>query len=712
MGFAMLGVSFLYPMVLTAAGAAALPVVIHLIMRTKPRRILFPAMRFVRKTHQANLSKLRLKHILLLLMRMAAIVLLAVLIARAELPRWAATRDTTVPAAVVIVVDNSGSMRYLHQGRRLLDRGKRFAQQVLTSLPAGSRVAVLPTQGVPEKVSFQADRQRVAERLAAVQPTYGARAIGPALTRALALLQKVKMSRKEVVVVSDMTAQGWRDLKKLPEGEAHFVVLDCSSGEDANIALGEVRLGGTRVPEGAQVAIETVVRSAQVGGEVDVRVELNDRPVGAEPVVLQVGAAAAVTLTFTPRDRGVAHGRVFFEQTDPLAMDNVRYFTLHVGPPARVLMVRDPATVGRGDPTSYLMGHALAPVAAGVSRGGWVQRETITADRLDGSRLGSTQIVLLSDVSSLSAGQWRTLERFVRGGGHLWIVIGSLVSSASYNSPEAQRFLPAALGELEILPKWVGWRGARGGEAVLAPFATGANPPLSEVRCDRRFRLASTASNAHVVLRYADDKAAILTRAAGDGSVVLWNFSPAREFSNLGRLPQFPILVQRTARLLISGARSETMWLWGRTATVAIPKAMEGAMMTVRKPGRRAEEPVVHAPRKRVLSIPADRLGHWTVQFAEGDSRAYRGFSVNADFAESDLTPVRPKDLEILFGADRLVVASSMEDLAARRRTVRQPLDLAVPILLALLILMTGESFFANRFYRTEQSHETAEPAR
>ena len=57
-----------YP-VLYALGAVSAPIVIHLIMRTKPRKIIFPPLRFVKKTHQANISKLRLKHLILLLLR-------------------------------------------------------------------------------------------------------------------------------------------------------------------------------------------------------------------------------------------------------------------------------------------------------------------------------------------------------------------------------------------------------------------------------------------------------------------------------------------------------------------------------------------------------------------------------------------------------------------------------------------------------------------
>ncbi|HUT02135.1 MAG TPA: BatA domain-containing protein [Phycisphaerae bacterium] len=705
----MLAVTFLFPTILGAAAAAAAPVIIHLILRTKPRKIVFPAMRFVRKSHRANLSKLRLKHLILLLMRMLAIALLALLIARAQLPRWTSVADTSVPAAAVVIVDNSGSMRYVHRGKTLLAWGKPFAGKVIDSLPAGSRVAILPTETAPEKLSFQADRKFIGEQLAGVQATYGTRPIGPALTRALAMLEKIDMPRKEVYIVSDMTARSWRDLEAVRAKGVSFVVLNCGSGEDANISLGELRLSESSVPQGAEVSIETLVRSAQVGGEVAVRAELNGKPVDSQSVPLQPGAAAAATLTFSPREAGLAHGRVLFQQGDPLAMDNVRYFTFHVGPPVRALVVRDGATVGRGDRTSFLMGHALVPAGSGAPKGAWISRETITADRLDGTRLGGKRMVVLANVSSLSEAQWKDLAKFVRGGGHVWVVIGSLVSASSYNSAAAQRILPAAFGELEVLPKRLGWRNAPRGEAMLAPFAREANPPLSEVRCQRRFRLASVVADGHVILRYADDKPAILTRDVGEGSVVLWNFSPVRGFSNLVSLAQFPILVQRTARLLATRSRAQMMYLWGQTASVPIPRSMQNAMMTVRKPDSPAEEPVVRALDQRALSLQADRLGHWNVQFSEASTRLRAGFSVNASFAESDLGPQDVEALRAVFPPDQFVVASDMADLTERRRTVTQALDLAAPLLVLLLLLMTGESFFANRFYRQDQT--SREPA-
>ena len=74
-----MGLSFLTPMLLTGTALVAVPVVLHLIMRRKPVKHTFPALRFLRERAVANRRRLRLNHLLLLLLRMAAVVLLAAL---------------------------------------------------------------------------------------------------------------------------------------------------------------------------------------------------------------------------------------------------------------------------------------------------------------------------------------------------------------------------------------------------------------------------------------------------------------------------------------------------------------------------------------------------------------------------------------------------------------------------------------------------------
>ena len=56
----------------------AVPIVLHLIMRRKPTLLEFPALRFIQQRADMNRRRLRLRHLLLLLLRAGVIALLVV----------------------------------------------------------------------------------------------------------------------------------------------------------------------------------------------------------------------------------------------------------------------------------------------------------------------------------------------------------------------------------------------------------------------------------------------------------------------------------------------------------------------------------------------------------------------------------------------------------------------------------------------------------
>jgi hypothetical protein len=691
----MLAITFLFPAILYGAAAAAAPVLIHLILRTKPRRIVFPALRFVRKTHRATLKALKLKHFLLLLMRMGALALAAGLIARATIPAWARIEDPDLPAAAALVIDDSGSMNYRYQGQTLLQLAKQQAQKLIESLPKGSRVAVVPTTG--DRPASLLDPSLAAQQVADLPLTFSHAAVAGGLRRATEVLRLSDLPRKEVYLLSDLTATSWREEVHLAtQYGVHYAILKCG-GEDLNVMLGDLRLSAGSVSVGGEVKIETILSGANVGGDQIVEVELDGETVGQQTVRLPAGGTAPVVAAVRPKREGVVHGKMVLKNPDPLEMDNVRYFTLLVGPPAKVLIVVGPTAA---DQTGFLMGQAVAPGAGGGPAGaGGIQRETISADHLDGNRLQGVRVVMLADAAALSESQWRLLEPFVRGGGGLWVIAGPMMSTTSYNAPAAQRLMPAALGALEQLPHPLHWKGADLSHPMLQPFEGEGNPPLSEALCQGRFAMTSQAADAQAVLEYEDKAPAILLRRLGEGAVLFWNFSPLPGQSNLARLAQFPILALRAASVLTAEAGAQTAYRYGQAVTVPIPPSLPAAVATYRPPFARADQPLPQEAGKPVVTVPADALGPYDVRFTEGRSKVERGFSLNAEAAESDLRPVESAKLQAMFPAD-LLVASDVSQITHRRSVVTQPLDLTGALLLALLALLTAESFFSNRFYR------------
>src|SRR4051794_23480078 len=107
------------------AALAAIPVIIHLVMRQTPKRVVFPALRLIRQRHQRTTKRLRVKNWLLLLARMALVALMALALARQRISSPSPLGADEVPTALALVFDTSASMGYLGpDGRSRLDEAK------------------------------------------------------------------------------------------------------------------------------------------------------------------------------------------------------------------------------------------------------------------------------------------------------------------------------------------------------------------------------------------------------------------------------------------------------------------------------------------------------------------------------------------------------------------------------------------------------------
>ncbi len=689
--------TFLFPALLGALGAVAAPVIIHLILRTRPRRVVFPALQFVRKTHQANISKLRLKHLILLALRMGAIALAVLLVARAILPNWRVVQDRSIPAAVVLVLDDSASMRYRHREKTLLGWAQQMARSAVEALPEGSEVIVLDTSGGGLDAGFLRRRDLVEQQLANIRPTLGAHPVGPAIAKGVGLLRESKLQRKELFVFTDMTRPAWAGGVTLPPDapeDIEFRVIHCGGEENINVAMGPLRLGAVSAPPGKEVRIDTTIAAGGAGGEMSVDGEFAGAPIAPRMLTINPGGVEALPLSVRPPRQGPLHGTLVLHRNDPLDIDNVRYFTLHGGAGTEVVLVRDQATIGKRDDWTYKL------IAAGLAtEPDWIRSVTVTNERLDAERLGGAGAAVLCGVSSLSESQWTLLRDFARRGGQVLVVPGPLVSPTAYAQDAAREIVPAVLGAQEPLPSPQGWFAVDERHPLMDPFEEGRNAPPSDFQCRRRFGVDSLAPDSRALLKYGDGAPAVLERKLGAGRVVLWTCSPDPAFSDFARRPAFLILLLRTIELFSTGVSGPQGCLWKEAVVLPIPPGFETGAVTVRGPGDDSDRPVTTRTDRAATLLP-DRIGHWTVRFSTEERTEEVGFSVNVDPAESDLTPVDAVEVARLFPAGRTFVGTDVASLERDERTVSESLDLSTPLLLGLLALLVGESFFANRFYK------------
>jgi len=304
---------FLAPLWLLAGAAAAVPLLIHLMRRRAGARIEFPAVRYLVRAEREHSRDLRLRNLLLMVLRVAA-VLLITLAAAHPIIRMAGGGHART--ALAIVLDNSLSTSAVQGGRPVLQRLQARAREVLARASSTDRVWLVTADGVVHGGS----RDAVRDAAAHTEPFGGAGDLRVATSRAAMLARAAALPAREIVVLTDGQATSWGDPLILGDVPLHAWIP--ATAAPANHAVVAVRAIPARwTPRGAVRARLLASDSATY------RITLEGR-------TLARGIAARdeeIVLRAEPPERGWNAGTVELEP-DELRADDVRHFAVWIGP--------------------------------------------------------------------------------------------------------------------------------------------------------------------------------------------------------------------------------------------------------------------------------------------------------------------------------------------------------------------------------------------
>lgn len=721
-----------------AAGAAlcVLPVILHLFMKQKPKRIIFPALRLIRERQKRAKKQLKIKNWLLLAARMLLLILMALALAQPTLNSESSLGMGEVATAMAFVFDTSLSMDYTDRGKDRLAEAKLRAGEVLKRATDDSEIYVFDS-AVPVKPEHSLTPAGALKRIDGLTLKAANRPLNTALVQASQVVGASKLPRREVYVLTDLTASAWEltsartteELNKLHEAKAKVAtyVLQLAPKEVKNAAITAVELSNSTPAEGEPVEIQATIRAT--GPDKAQRVaELyldGDRKRDQKVVELPANGEQVVTfVTSAKLDPGLHQGTIKLSGgggTDNMAFDDVRHFTFRSQPATRVLVVAptdndgdfvanalSPAAPGGDDPAGGPGGGSAAPASSFR-----VERQTPDQfSRPGGAPLKPYAAVFLLNIRGLSPSDWGRLREYVNGGGGLVVAPGDRADPAGYDNPTAAALLPARL-DGRPTDKDTSFGKAAYNHPLFSRFPRLIDPVLTSTAIYHHWPVRADKA-ATTLLSYADGTPALLERiipGQRPGHVLLWTTPLARQPARTapGAWNEFP------ARWAFLSLMLETVpYLSGVAGERLNYEAGQDAILAV-DPARRAPNYVVQGPDPKVterltLSATADTLvvaapqkeGQYKVegQAADGSKRRL-GFSLNPPAAESQLAPIKPENLAGLFGGkDRYQVADDPASLERAQNKGRYGVELFPYVMFLILGLVTAENLLANKFHR------------
>ena len=319
--------SFLAPLWLLLAAAAAVPLLIHLLRRRLGARVEFPAARYLARAEQEHSRRLKLRNLLLMLLRVVAVILLAGAAAR---PVGKLGGTGHAPTALAIVLDNSLSSSAIAGGRPVLAELREAARAVVAEAGDADRLWLVTADG---RVRGGTPRTLL-EAIEATESLPGAGDIGAAAVRAAALVRGAGLNEQRVAIVTDAQASAWSAVIEL--GDVDVVVYTAAGTPPPNRAVTEAAARPVRwTPRGSVAAMIASPDS------VTYRVTLGDRTLARGTAAPSPGAGGAgIVVRASPAERGWIAGSVEIAP-DELRADDVRHFAAWIGMPPGVAL--DPA---------------------------------------------------------------------------------------------------------------------------------------------------------------------------------------------------------------------------------------------------------------------------------------------------------------------------------------------------------------------------------
>lgn len=531
----MFGVSFLAPLFLAGAMAAAVPILLHLFRRRTEVVIDFPSVRLLARVPIERQRRRRLREIILLILRVTALVLLALSFAR---PYVAVALAPLSAPLTVIAVDTSMSLSAPGQFARV----RAAAKRALSSAPSSNAVSLVAfSDSASVVVPPTTDRGAVSAAVDGLNAGAGGTRYRTALAR---ISDLIGAREARVVIVTDLQRAGWEasDQGGLPVGiEANVVPIPSPR---ANVAV-------TFAERRERVVVATIRNYGASPVTTAATLVVDGKIIGEQSATVQPQAATDVQLAGEIPSSGSAV--VTVDDAAGFQGDNVRYVVLDPKPALPIaVVVADPAGTSGG----LYIDRALSVAGRGQEfRVGAVDGRALST--WDDKAMSAQAAVFLLGTRTLERRGRQLLSTYLKQGGQVLLTLGPDVDVGSLAD-----VVGADVGASSDVVR------QQGGVALVAIdarhpiFRAFLNPSgaLGDVVVDQ-FRRLTEQPGRTVLARYSGGEIALTEQSIERGRLLIFTSDLDNQWGRFPLNPSFVPLVVETARYVTSGRQPRQTWV-------------------------------------------------------------------------------------------------------------------------------------------------------
>jgi hypothetical protein len=684
-------IHFLNPYMLWGLLAISIPVIIHLFNFRKHKKVYFSNVKYIQELKLQTQKQSRLRHLLVLLARILAIICLVLAFAQPFIPASTSVTANRSANVVSIYVDNSFSMQAEATNGELFSLARDKAKEIAMAYRSSDLFQLLTNdfEGRHQRLLSQ---EELLEMLGEIRLSPSVRPLSQVVLRQNELFAAAPAGNRLRFLLSDFQ-KSTSDFDQIPNDSLVKSFLLPLAPEDAsNLYVDSCWFESPVHQLGQNVRLMVRIRSASSSDmeKIPVKLTVNGSQKALASFDIQAGSSTVVELPFTSHEAGIQFGSLAI--TDyPITFDDELFLAYVVQESIPVLNIH-----GDQDPVflSSLMGHDSA-----------FAYEAVSYKNVNYDRFSSYSLIILDGLSQVSSGLGQALAEFSANGGSLLVIPSVKMDLGSY-----QAFLQGIGVESYAEPVTADTRVSYldlENPLFLDVFEGGSlsgkksDSPVDLPAVKNYYPLKKSTSPGRISLMKMMNQDDFLTvDNPRGGPVYLLTVPLDDQFTNFQRHALFVPVIYRIA--LLSGASDPLYYPVGSNQVIALRNiTLQGEdVVKVSNTARTVE----FIPGQRILGSRLDLLlydqvreaGHYRV--TSGDSLVM-GLAFNYDRRESDIACYDGGEIEIAVKSsglgnffvmkdDQKPLADSIEELSEGKRFWKLFIILALFFLGAEIFLL------------------------
>lgn len=656
--------TFLNLFMLFGAAAASIPLLIHLLNRSKYEIVDWGAMHLLQAVIEENNRRIKIYEFLLLLIRCLIPIILALCLARPLVNQFA-LGGSRGSVQTLVVLDDSMSMSRLDGDQQTrLQRAVKSIESVKGQLGGDSNIRVLPKSSPDAQQTFTGSFDLNQKILASID-----------------LARKDRNTAYEILVVSDFQAANAEslsgessrniseELQSLPKRPA-ITLLPIQPVTDAaavdNILVTDFEIDSSRIVSGDFITATArlINEGDQPQTDFEVQLFVDGQSVDNQKLTLNANSSRVVTFQhqFTsddssrllPQDHLLT---IRVSTNDDCESDNESHQVVTVVKPVRAAVIHN---LGRsdldreereGESTSSFLMVALSPFA--FAGNGESQMDRIAAVRMNGKRMRLEEIsefdvLVLVDPGELDQESIERINSFVTAGGGLLVFAGKRMEQASDN---LNRFITE--NTLKWLPGTFSRRDPRNSNNATIDSNRFNHPSMQlfndaggtlpvDAEFERWLKIENLAESAIPIVKLSTGDPLVIERPIGLGTTIFFASTADTTWNNLPLRPAYLPMVQNWTEYLANHWKPEKFATAGTPARFIVSESASSDTYKLISPtgeelqlqASSNEESDTSLGREYLVCNNTDQIGVYRLDNADGASSYFVATPSDDEFVD------------------------------------------------------------------------------